>query len=86
MISSVYVSGILFGAFSHAFVHNVPRQTSVAEELFDPQGWTPRPTSSPNSPLNLFQRQVFPNDAGTVLIAPDNTCGYISGLQGMLRH
>ena len=78
MISSLFTSLVLLSACVHAFV---PRQTTAAGDILDPQGWSPRPTSSPSHPANIFERQFFPNDAGTVLVAPDNTCGYISGLQ-----
>ncbi|KAK7429260.1 hypothetical protein QQZ08_004270 [Neonectria magnoliae] len=39
-------------------------------------GVSPRPTDAPN--YDLFRRA----DKGTMLYAPDNTCGYISGRQG----
>jgi hypothetical protein len=84
MISTTYISVALFGAFSYALVADVPRQTSTADEQLGLIGWSPRPTDTPNHPLQIFGRQYFPNDAGKVLIAPDNTCGYISGLQGRL--
>jgi len=87
-VSSFFVSAFLLCASSKvlALVPDFPHQTSTSDELIDPRGWTPRPTEPPDA-SRLFGRQNlfpnFPGDASKILVAPDNTCGYVSGLQGM---
>jgi hypothetical protein len=53
-----------------------PRATSQVEtgDLIFP----PEPTAAPKVHADLFRRQNVMTD----LIAPNNTCGYISGLPG----
>jgi hypothetical protein len=78
MIPSI-LSLVTFGTLARSLTINAPRATSVAEgNLLDPQGWTPRPTDGPKFPHELLRRQ----NVDTVLVAPDETCGFISGLAG----
>ena len=67
----------LFTCYVSAVAFSAPRTTSCAEtgDLLKP----PEPTEGPRKPpVELLRR-----DATTVdLVAPDNTCGYISGLAG----
>ena len=73
----------LLESFTQASVLNLPRATPINPEL-DPQGWTPRPTASPEIPLELRRRAYLTNAAQYVLIAPDRTCGYVSGSSGKM--
>ena len=43
---------------------------------------SPRPTDPPKLKQRILKRQSSSDD-DTFLVAPDNTCGYISGLAGM---
>jgi hypothetical protein len=59
-----------------ALAFKAPRATSEAEVgdfVFPPE-----PTAAPKFHVDLLRRQEVMTD----LIAPDNTCGYISGLAG----
>ena len=67
-----YVSPISAVAF------RFPRATFKAEigDLVFP----PKPTPAPPIPRHIFQRQSGSTTTFIVLEAPDNTCGFISGL------
>jgi hypothetical protein len=67
----------IFASSAYALAYNAPRPTSEAE--FGDLVFPPDPTPAAVAPAELFRRQ----DVYTPLIAPDNTCGYISGLPGM---
>jgi len=66
----------VLSAQASALAFRGPQATSQAEagDLVFP----PEPTAAPKVHPDLFRRQ----DVKTDLIAPDNTCGYISGLEG----
>lgn len=76
----------LFGASVHALAYPGPQATDRVIIPSDAQ--TPRPTLPPTLHHELFKRQVSGSASGsgsygdTILIAPDNTCGYVSGLPG----
>lgn len=66
-----------FASYASALAFEGPRVTPQAgkgEDLVFP----PEPTAAPKVHADLFRRQNVMTD----LIAPDNTCGYISGLAG----
>ncbi|KAH7155300.1 hypothetical protein B0J13DRAFT_222817 [Dactylonectria estremocensis] len=56
--------------------HLIRSEPTVAVSLAD-NGVSPRPTDGPD--YDLLRRA---DDTGTLLYAPDNTCGFISGLEG----
>ncbi|KAK1832154.1 hypothetical protein QBC39DRAFT_75804 [Podospora conica] len=64
---------VLFGAGVTALVYPWPRETNTAIVPLDAQ--TPKPTV-PAALHHYLRRQ---NSDQTVLLAPDNTCGYVSG-------
>jgi hypothetical protein len=66
---------------SYALAHGIPQRTLTAEGP-DPQGWTPRPTDGPE--LELLKRQFIAGQAGTVLVAPDEYCGFVDGRSSSL--
>jgi hypothetical protein len=70
----IYVAALASHASALAF--KGPQATSSAEagDLIFP----PEPTAAPKVHPELFRRQNVMTD----LIAPDNTCGFISGLAG----
>jgi hypothetical protein len=45
-------------------------------------GFDPIPTAAPMPPPNLFKRQAAGSGSLIGYLAPDNTCGYVSGVQG----
>jgi hypothetical protein len=47
-------------------------------------GFDPIPTAAPMLPPNLFKRQATGSGSLLGYLAPDNTCGYVSGVVGML--
>lgn len=67
---------VLFGVGVTALVYPWPRETSIAAAPLDAQ--TPKPTA----PAALHQFLKRQNNDQTVLLAPDNTCGYVSGQSG----
>ena len=74
LTSLLYLAALASHASALAF--KGPRATSQAEagDLIFP----PEPTDAPKVHADLFRRQNVMTD----LIAPDNTCGFISGLEG----
>lgn len=56
----------------------LPKATKVVALL--ETAWTPKPTSPPVI-KNLFARQYSFDDDQSILVAPDRTCGYVSGIQ-----
>jgi hypothetical protein len=48
-------------------------------------GFDPIPTAAPMLPPNLFKRQATGSGSLIGYLAPDNTCGYVSGALGMLK-
>ncbi|EAA27956.1 hypothetical protein GE21DRAFT_3252 [Neurospora crassa] len=76
----------LFGASVHALAFPGPQATDRVIIPSDAQ--TPRPTLPPTLHHELFKRQVSGSASGsgsygdTIFVAPDNTCGYVSGLPG----
>ncbi len=81
MALSVLRAAALFGATAQALAYRGPRETLVASVPSDAQ--SPRPTLPPSLP-ELRRRASPGSGTSTFLVAPDNTCGYVSGLQGML--
>jgi hypothetical protein len=67
---------VLFGVGVTALVYPWPRETNTAAVPLDAQ--TPKPTA-PAALHHFLKRQ---NNDQTVLLAPDNTCGYVSGQSG----
>ncbi|KAG9257411.1 uncharacterized protein F5Z01DRAFT_385953 [Emericellopsis atlantica] len=70
---------------SKAWKLDLPHATRSVDLPGD--GWTPRPTAPPGGLRPLIKRQINSNDnedGTTVLIAPDNTCGFISARPGAL--
>ncbi|KAI9711132.1 MAG: hypothetical protein M1812_007236 [Candelaria pacifica] len=69
-MKSIFFSTALFYASTFGVGWNGPKPTSVAEDEASLQeGWTPRPTGSPQIPVELLKRDT----AGPV-------CGYESGI------
>lgn len=60
-------------------LHTLPEATGSAAWPSD--GMSPRPTLPPLPPVELFRRASTSTPV-TALVAPDNTCGYVSGLVG----
>lgn len=80
MISSVLFLAF-WGVLSDALVLDLPRPTSVIKrQLLGPQ-IIPRPTAAPRLPQELRRRQ---DQLAIALIGPDQTCGFISGLAGIV--
>jgi hypothetical protein len=75
MLTSL-LSVAVFASHASALAFKVARATSQAEvgDLVFP----PEPTAAPMVHADLLRRQNVMTD----LIAPDNTCGFISGLAG----
>lgn len=61
----------------------VPKATVSVDLAAD--GWTPKPTSPPGGLTKLHKRKSSDEDddeGSTALVAPDNTCGYVSARPG----
>lgn len=84
MSFSLSILAIVLGSsLCEALIHDFPRATAIQDPLFDGVGWSPRPTAAPIVPRELFEKRDFlANSASFVLIAPDQTCGYVSALAG----
>jgi hypothetical protein len=67
---------LLFGVGVKALVYPLPRETIAPAVPLDAQ--SPKPTA-PAGLHHFLKRQ---NNEQTVLVAPDNTCGYVSGQSG----
>jgi len=65
-------------ASASAVLPRLPKETGIFEFPFDQI--TPIPTSAPHAPLELLRRAD--EEKTTVMVAPDNICGYISDLPG----
>ncbi|KAL1871581.1 hypothetical protein VTK73DRAFT_2010 [Phialemonium thermophilum] len=72
----------LFGAAARAFAFAAPKETDFAAVPLD--AISPKPTPPPVYNAVLQRRQGTGSSKETFLFAPDNTCGYISGLPGAL--
>jgi hypothetical protein len=82
--STLLVAALFIHSLPNVLASNIPRETSIYESAPDAQGWTPRPTEAPKVDLReIAKRDYLANAADYVLIAPDQTCGYVSGLAGM---
>ncbi|KUJ08505.1 uncharacterized protein LY89DRAFT_741865 [Mollisia scopiformis] len=74
---------VSYTSFCEALVPDFPDATPIQDPLFNPVGWSPKPTPPPKIPRDLFyKRDYLSNSASYVLIGPDQTCGYVSGLAG----
>lgn len=64
---------------------DLPKPTEVLPASFAIDGWSPKPTSAPEL-RRMLRRQNDDNgddeEDQSMLVAPDATCGYISGLEG----
>ncbi|KAH6996781.1 hypothetical protein EDB80DRAFT_688169 [Ilyonectria destructans] len=74
-VSGSYAAITALAATANARHLLVRSEPTVAVSLAD-NGVSPRPTEAPE--YDLLRRA----DQGTLLYAPDNTCGFISGLEG----
>ena len=72
-------SFVLFGVGVKALVYPWPRETNTPTLPLGAQA--PKPTA-PAGLHHFLKRQ---NNDQTVLVAPDNTCGYVSGQSGMWK-
>jgi hypothetical protein len=77
MLPSLLYLGVL-ASYVSALAFQGPRATSQAE-IEEDLVFPPEPTAAPAVHADLFKRQNVMTD----LLAPDNTCGYISGLAGI---
>ncbi len=68
----------LFAAVAQALAYPGPRATEIAAIPHDSR--SPRPTL-PASLKQLRKRQS--NNEEIVIVAPDNTCGYVNGQEGV---
>jgi len=63
---------------------DLPQPTEVLASSLVLEGWSPKPTSPPEL-RRMLRRQSNDDDEDddeSMLVAPDATCGYISGLEG----
>ncbi|KAL6881745.1 hypothetical protein HDV57DRAFT_517624 [Trichoderma longibrachiatum] len=63
-------------------LYQLPRATPASDYAVD--GFSPKPTGLPNFPFHkaIQRRAASTSSIETVYVAPDNTCGFISGLAG----
>lgn len=83
--TSVYAAlAALLAAADARNLNKLPRATAASDYAFD--GFTPKPTDAINFPFHqALQRRAGSASTSSpevVYIAPDATCGYISGLAG----
>ena len=84
---TVAVAAALFAPV-HAQRPHLPKAT--ASVVLPSDGWTPRPTPPPGGLSRLRKRQSEDDDEDgdededgtTILVAPDNTCGFVSSRAG----
>lgn len=79
-ISSSYAAIAALSATAYARNLALPDPTSAMSLPQD--GISPKPTAAPLGPHGLFLRASCSKFDGTMLVAPDNTCGYIYGSSG----
>lgn len=84
-LTAVAVTALL--SQTSAWRLDLPKATVSVDLPLD--GWTPKPTPPPGGLRSLRKRQFNDEegddedeDGTTVLLAPDNTCGYVSGRPG----
>lgn len=76
--SSRYIAGLaVLSSLANAKVYKMPEATTSFDFPLDQ--FSPQPTKAP-AYADLRRRQT--STTTTVLVAPDNTCGYISGRAG----
>ena len=77
-IASLCYRVALFGASVHALAFPGPQPTDIANNnnAFRPDGWSPKPTAAPEFREVVRRQKDF---ATTLLMAPDNTCGFLNG-------
>lgn len=81
--TSVYTAlAALLVAVDARNLHQLPRATAASDYAFD--GFSPIPTEVANFPFHqaIQRRAGSSSSVETVYLAPDATCGYISGLAG----
>jgi hypothetical protein len=79
-----------FLSLSDGLAYNAPRATQLAEgQELSGHGWTPAPTSAPKYPHEALRRGLSNLNrrklGSTVLVAEDETCGYLSGSAGKIN-
>ncbi|KAL7799703.1 hypothetical protein V8C37DRAFT_365147 [Trichoderma ceciliae] len=79
---SVYAAFAALLAAADARNLHQPRATAASD--FAQDGFSPKPTLAPNFPFHqaLHRRDASSSSIETAYVAPDATCGYISGLAG----
>ncbi|KAH6974945.1 hypothetical protein BKA56DRAFT_675013 [Ilyonectria sp. MPI-CAGE-AT-0026] len=77
-VSSSYAAIAALSATAYARNLALPDPTSAISLPQD--GISPKPTAAPLGPHGLFLRASCSKFDGTMLVAPDKTCGYINGL------
>ena len=84
-VSSLYRAAV-FAASVNALAYPGPQATDRV--IIPSNAQTPRPTAPPIPHHELLKRQISGSASSsgsygdTVFVAPDNTCGYVSGLAG----
>ncbi|KAF7551955.1 hypothetical protein G7046_g7569 [Stylonectria norvegica] len=79
-VSTTYAAIAALSATANAWELSIPEATGTV--VLPLNGFTPKPTGIPAGIHELFRRASTTSSDETVLVAPDNTCGYISGRPG----
>lgn len=79
MVSALFSAAVLFGAAAEAVQFKAAPATLVPN--IPGNAMTPKPTSPPELRRNNLYRRATSDT--TVYYAPDNTCGFLSGNEGM---
>jgi hypothetical protein len=82
-LRSLLCSAAAFAAVE-ALTYKAPASTSIDDgSSYSPDGWTPAPTTKPKPQRELRRRAIISADV-LGYNAPDNTCGYINGIESEL--
>lgn len=70
------------GSVVNGLAFDAPQPTQEAQDWG--KGWSPAPTSVPNSAAELVKRNLLEGRqfASTILVGQDQTCGYLNGNAG----